>query len=211
MRTILNNPVTDAALTMSAGLSGAMMGGPAGLVAGVAAKNKFMKSNSVVSNNNQYNALQQQENASIQDAAGQAVANAIGRPDAAGNFSQILGGLKKRQVAKRDNANLGKVASKGVASALNMANGMVKGIVRNAVIAVGGKTDTFDQLTASPFTPPATWTGAAKVDMSKDGLMNRAQEMAYAKFLENNGMDAGLANIVASGMNGKINNYREKK
>jgi hypothetical protein len=211
MRSILNNPVTDAALTMSAGVSGAMMGGPAGLVAGVAAKNKFMKSNSVVSNNNQMNALKQQENALIQDAAGQAVANAIGRPDAAGNFSQILGGLKKRQVAKKNNANLGKVASSGVASALNMANGMVKGIVRNAVIAVGGKTDTFDQLTANPFTPPATWTGAAKVDMSKEGLMNRAQEMAYAKFLENNGMDTGLANIVASGVNGKIKAAKAKK
>jgi hypothetical protein len=114
-------------------------------------------------------------------------------------------------VAKRNNANLGKVASSGVASALNMANGMVKGIVRNAVIAVGGKTDTFDQLTANPFTPPATWTGAAKVDMSKEGLMNRAQEMAYAKFLENNGMDTGLANIVASGVNGKIKAAKAKK
>ena len=82
---------------------------------------------------------------------------------------------------------------------------------KNAIIAFGGSGETFDQLTASPFTPPATWTGAAKVDMSKDGLMNRAQEMAYAKFLENNGMDTGLANIVASGMNGKIKAAKAKK
>ncbi|MBK6604857.1 MAG: hypothetical protein IPG24_05070 [Leptospiraceae bacterium] len=211
LRTTLNNPIVDAGLTMSSGLAGAMMGGPAGLVAGVAAKNRLVQSSSVVSNNNQYNALQQQENALIQDAAGAAVANAIGRPDAAGNFSQILGGLKKRQVAKKNNANLGKVASSGVASALNMANGMVKGIVKNAVIAVGGSADTFDHLTTTPFTPPATWTGAAKVDMSKDGLMNRVQEMAFAEFLENNGMDADLAKSVAGATNNKIKAKKAKK
>ena len=60
LRTTLNNPIVDAGLTMSSGLAGAMMGGPAGLVAGVAAKNKLMQSSSVVGNNNQYNALQQQ-------------------------------------------------------------------------------------------------------------------------------------------------------
>jgi hypothetical protein len=211
LRTTLNNPIVDAGLTMSSGLAGAMMGGPAGLVAGVAAKNKLMQSSSVVSNNNQYNALQQQENALIQDAAGAAVANAIGRPDAAGNFSQILGGLKKRQVAKKNNANLGKVASSGIASGMNMATGMVKGIVKNAIIAVGGSADTFDHLTANPFTPPATWTGAAKVDMSKDGWKDRIQEYATAEFLEANGMDADLAKTVASTTNAKIKAKKAKK
>jgi hypothetical protein len=211
LRTTLNNPIVDAGLTMSSGLAGAMMGGPAGLVAGVAAKNKLMQSSSVVSNNNQYNALQQQENALIQDAAGAAVANAIGRPDAAGNFSQILGGLKKRQVAKKNNANLGKVASSGIAAGMNMANGMVKGIVKNAVIAVGGSADTFDHLTANPFTPPATWTGAAKVDMSKEGWKDRIQEYATAEFLEANGMDADLAKTVASTTNAKIKAKKAKK
>ncbi|MBK6604840.1 MAG: hypothetical protein IPG24_04985 [Leptospiraceae bacterium] len=170
-----------------------------------------MQSSSVVSNNNQYNALQQQENALIQDAAGAAVANAIGRPDAAGNFSQILGGLKKRQVAKKNNANLGKVASTGIAAGMNMATGMVKGIVKNAIIAVGGSADTFDHLTANPFTPPATWTGAAKVDMSKDGLKNRVQEIAIAEFLETNGMDADLAKSVAGATNEKIKAKKAKK
>jgi hypothetical protein len=211
LRTTLNNPIVDAGLTMSSGLAGAMMGGPAGLVAGVAAKNKLMQSSSVVSNNNEYNALQQQENALIQDAAGAAVANAIGRPDAAGNFSQILGGLKKRQVAKKNNANLGKVASSGIASGMNMATGMVKGIVKNAIIAVGGSADTFDHLTANPFTPPATWTGAAKVDMSKDGWKDRIQEYATAEFLEANGMDADLAKTVASTTNAKIKAKKAKK
>ncbi len=211
LRTTLNNPIVDAGLTMSSGLAGAMMGGPAGLVAGVAAKNKLMQSSSVVSNNNQYNALQQQENALIQDAAGAAVANAIGRPDAAGNFSQILGGLKKRQVAKKNNANLGKVASTGIAAGMNMATGMVKGIVKNAIIAVGGSADTFDHLTANPFTPPATWTGAAKVDMSKEGWKDRIQEYATAEFLEANGMDADLAKTVASTTNAKIKAKKAKK
>ncbi|MBL0262718.1 MAG: hypothetical protein IPQ05_02350 [Leptospiraceae bacterium] len=211
LRTTLNNPIVDAGLTMSSGLAGAMMGGPAGLVAGVAAKNKLMQSSSVVSNNNQYNALQQQEIGLIQDAAGAAVANAIGRPDAAGNFSQILGGLKKRQVAKKNNANLGKVASTGIAAGMNMATGMVKGIVKNAIIAVGGRGDTFEQLTATPFTPPATWTGAAKVDMSKDGWKDRIQEYATAEFLEANGMDADLAKTVASTTNAKIKAKKAKK
>jgi chaperonin GroEL len=47
---------------------------------------------------------------------------------------------------------------------------------KNAVIAFGGSGETFDQLTASPFTPPATWTGAAKVDMSKEGWKSRLEE-----------------------------------
>jgi hypothetical protein len=89
LRTTLNNPIVDAGLTMSSGLAGAMMGGPAGLVAGVAAKNKLMQSSSVVSNNNQYNALQQQENALIQDAAGAAVANAVTGTASVGNYVQV--------------------------------------------------------------------------------------------------------------------------
>jgi hypothetical protein len=32
--------------------------------------------------------------------------------------------------------------------------------------------------------PPATWTGAAKVDMSKEGWKDRIQEYATAEFLE---------------------------
>ncbi|MBK6604850.1 MAG: hypothetical protein IPG24_05035 [Leptospiraceae bacterium] len=126
-------------------------------------------------------------------------------------FSQILGGLKKRQVAKKNNANLGKVASTGIAAGMNMATGMVKGIVKNAIIAVGGRGDTFEQLTATPFTPPATWTGAAKVDMSKDGWKDRIQEYATAEFLEANGMDADLAKTVASTTNAKIKAKKAKK
>jgi hypothetical protein len=92
-----------------------------------------------------------------------------------------------------------------------MATGMVKGIVKNAVIAVGGSADTFDHLTANPFTPPATWTGAAKVDMSKDGWKDRIQEYATAEFLEANGMDADLAKTVASTTNAKIKAKKAKK
>jgi hypothetical protein len=51
---------------------------------------------------------------------------------------------------------------------------------------------------------PATWTGAAKVDMSKDGWKDRIQEYATAEFLEANGMDADLAKTVASTTNAKI-------
>jgi hypothetical protein len=211
MRNSLNNPVVDATLTMASGLSGAMMGGPAGLVAGLAAKKKLMESNSIVRNNNEFNALKQQENALIQDAAGGAIANAIGRPDAAGNFSQILGGLKKRQVAKKNNTHLDKVVSNGVASGLNMANGMVKGIVKNAVVAFGGSGETFDQLTGNPFTPPATWTGVAKIDTSKAGLRDRIQEQAFAQLLEANGMDGDIARTVASTTNGKIKAKKAKK
>jgi murein DD-endopeptidase MepM/ murein hydrolase activator NlpD len=94
---------------------------------------------------------------------------------------------------------------------MNMANGMVKGIVKNAVIAVGGSADTFDHLTANPFTPPATWTGAAKVDMSKEGWKDRIQEYATAEFLEANGMDADLAKTVASTTNAKIKAKKAKK
>jgi hypothetical protein len=199
MANLVNNPMVQAGITAVAGPGVGMM------------VNKALQKTSFVQNNNQLNALKQQENALIQDAAGQAVANAIGRPDAAGNFSQILGGLKKRQVAKRDNANLGKVVTKGIASALNMGSGMIKGIVKNAVIAVGGSGETFDQLTASPFTPPATWTGAAKFDMSKEGWKDRLQEKAMADFLEANGMDRSLATTVASTTNAKIKAKKAKK
>jgi hypothetical protein len=92
-----------------------------------------------------------------------------------------------------------------------MATGMVKGIVKNAIIAVGGSADTFDHLTANPFTPPATWTGAAKVDMSKEGWKDRFQEKAMADFLEANGMDESLATTVASTTNAKIKAKKAKK
>jgi hypothetical protein len=203
MGSILNNPVFQTGATVVA----TAVAGPAGGLA----VNQSLQRSPIVQNNNQLNALRQQENALIQDSAGAAVANAIGRPDAAGNFSQILGGLKKRQVAKKNNANLGKVVTSGIATGMNMATGMVKGIVKNAVIAVGGSGETFDHLTATPFTPRATWTGAAKVDMSKDGLMNRVQEMAFAEFLENSGLDADLAKSVASSTNAKVKAKKAKK
>jgi hypothetical protein len=82
---------------------------------------------------------------------------------------------------------------------------------KNAVIAFGGSGETFDQLTASPFTPPATWTGAAKVDMSKEGWKDRFQEKAMADFLEANGMDRSLATTVASTTNAKIKAKKAKK
>jgi hypothetical protein len=58
---------------------------------------------------------------------------------------------------------------------------------------------------------PATWTGAAKVDMSKDGWKDRIQEYATAEFLEANGMDADLAKTVASTTNAKIKAKKAKK
>ncbi|HRG48819.1 MAG TPA: HNH endonuclease, partial [Leptospiraceae bacterium] len=62
-----------------------------------------------------------------------------------------------------------------------------------------------------PFTPTATWTGAAKVDMSKEGWKDRFQEKAMADFLEANGMDRSLATTVASTTNAKIKAKKAKK
>ncbi len=64
--------------------------------------------------------------------------------------------------------------------------------------------------TDSP-TPPATWTGAAKVDMSKEGWKDRLEEKAMADFLEANGMDKDLATTVASTTNAKIKAKKAKK
>ncbi len=203
MGAMLNNPVFQAGATVV----GTAIAGPAGGMA----MNKALKENSLVKQNNQLNALKQQENALIQDVAGRAVANAIGRPDAAGNFSQILGGLKKRQVAKRQNAHLDTVVSSGVASGMKMVSGVVNGIVKNAVVAFGGSGENYDRLTASPFTPTATWTGAAKVDMSKEGWKNRLEEKAMTDFLVANGMDESMASTVASTTNGKIKAKKAKK
>ncbi len=203
MSSILNNPVFQTGATVVA----TAVAGPAGGLA----VNQSLQRSPIVQNNNQLNALRQQENALIQNAAGAAVANAIGRPDAAGNFSQILGGLKKRQVAKKNNANLGKVVTSGLVSANRMVTGMVSGVVRNAVIAFGGSGETFDRLTVSPFTPTPTWTGAAKVDLSKDGLKSRLEEKVMSDFLEANGMDKDLATTVASATNAKIKAKKAKK
>jgi len=131
--------------------------------------------------------------------------------DAAGNISQVLGGLAKRKEQKRNNGRLDRVVSSGLATGLNMANGMVKGIVRNAVVAVGGSGSTFDRITSSPFTSAPTWTGAAPVDTSKAGLINRVQEYAFGQLLEANGMDADLASAVASSANAKIKAKKAKK
>jgi len=140
-----------------------------------------------------------------------AVANAIGRPDAAGNFSQILGGLKKRQVAKKNNAHLDKVVSNGINSGVKMVTGVVNGITRNAVIAFGGDGATYDRLTASPFTPTPTWTGAAKIDVSRNGWIDRIQEEAFGQLLAANGLDKDLAKTVASTTNAKIKAKKEER
>ncbi|HMW07304.1 MAG TPA: hypothetical protein PK079_25315 [Leptospiraceae bacterium] len=150
--------------------------------------NRALAQNSLVRQNNRLNALKQQENALIQDTTGSVIARAIGREDAAGNLSQILGGLRKRQVQKRQNSQIGTVVSNGVANGMKMVNGIANGITRNAVIAFGGSGENYDKLTATPFTPRATWTGAQKVDTSKQGMIDRMQEQALAKYLEANGM-----------------------
>jgi hypothetical protein len=157
----------------------------------------------IVQNNNNINTLRQREKQLVQDSLGKAVAVAVGRPDAAGNFSQVVGGILKRREAKRSNTRLDSVIDRGIGSGVNMVGGVVKGILKNAVVAFGGNGQRFDAMFETGLVSPAKYSGVAKIDLD-----DKLREEAFVRFVQSNGVEEDVSRALVSKVYGR---YKEKK